>query len=76
LFDCLVFVMFYFSIVHVHDLQVRWVVESENARIKRFKMLATVLPCNQVPYIGDCEDCLCAVQHVHAPSKLTITDEG
>lgn len=33
--------------------KVRWVVESANARIKRWKYLEKVLPTNQIPYIGD-----------------------
>nr|XP_022290376.1 LOW QUALITY PROTEIN: uncharacterized protein LOC111102014 [Crassostrea virginica] len=33
--------------------KVRWVVESANSRIKRWKFLDKVLPTNQVPYVGD-----------------------
>ena len=41
--------------------------ESANARIKRFKMLATVLPCSQVPYIGDFVKIVCAICNKYLP---------
>ncbi|XP_060555609.1 uncharacterized protein LOC132716364, partial [Ruditapes philippinarum] len=48
--------------------KVRWVVESANARIKRFKMLATVLPCSQVPFIGDFVRIVCAICNKYLPA--------
>lgn len=34
-------------------LQIRWVVESANARIKQWKYLSYILPSSQIPFIGD-----------------------
>lgn len=43
--------------------QIRWVVEAANARIKRWKYLAHVLPTNQVPFIGDYVRIVCALSN-------------
>jgi hypothetical protein len=43
--------------------QIRWVVESANARIKNFKWLDRVLPTNQVPFIGDYVRIVCAISY-------------
>jgi len=47
--------------------QVRWVVESANARIKRWKYLNHVLPTNQIPYIGDYIRIVCAISNKYSP---------
>lgn len=33
--------------------KIRWVVESSNARIKRWRYLDRTLPTNQIPFVGD-----------------------
>jgi len=43
------------------------VVEAANARIKRWKYLAHVLPTNQVPYIGDYVRIVCALANMFFP---------
>ena len=48
-------------------LQIRWVVESANARIKRFKYLNYVMPNSQIPYIGDFVRIACAISNKYFP---------
>jgi hypothetical protein len=55
-----------FSIIYslfclVFNFQVRWVVEAANARIKRWKYFANILPTNQVPYISENTKIICAI---------------
>ncbi|CAC5380048.1 unnamed protein product [Mytilus coruscus] len=59
------------------SFQIRWVVESANARIKKFKYLDRVLPTNQVPFIGDYIRIVCAISNKYLPplSKATNEDE-
>ncbi|KAK3109068.1 hypothetical protein FSP39_022182 [Pinctada imbricata] len=47
--------------------KVRWVVESANARSKRWRFLDHVLPTNQVPYIGDYVRIVCAIANKFYP---------
>ncbi|VDI47386.1 Hypothetical predicted protein [Mytilus galloprovincialis] len=47
--------------------KVRWVVESANARIKRWKYLSHVLPNKQVPYIGDYVCIVCGISNKYLP---------
>ncbi|XP_056014968.1 uncharacterized protein LOC125654892 [Ostrea edulis] len=47
--------------------KVRWIVESANARIKRWKYFDKVLPTNQVPYIGDLIRIVCAISNKFLP---------
>ncbi|XP_053405404.1 uncharacterized protein LOC128558951 [Mercenaria mercenaria] len=47
--------------------KVRWVVESANARIKRWKYLDHVLPTTQVPFIGDFVRIVCAISNKYFP---------
>ena len=54
-----------FSILSL--FQMRWVVESENARIKNFKWLDRVLPTDQVPFIGDYVRIACAISNRYCP---------
>ena len=58
--------------------QIRWVVESANARIKRWKYLDWVLPNSQVPFIGDFIKIICAVCNKYLPplSSSTEADEA
>lgn len=42
-------------------------VEAANARIKRWKYLAHVLPTSQVPYIGDFVRIICALSNMYLP---------
>ncbi|CAC5389445.1 unnamed protein product [Mytilus coruscus] len=51
---------------YIKDL-VRWVVESANARIKRWKYLSHVLPNKQVPYIGDYVCIVCGISNKYLP---------
>ena len=57
-------------------LQIRWVVESANARIKRFKYLERVLPTNQIPFIGDYIRIVCALSNRYFPplNRTTASD--
>ena len=55
--------------------QVRWVVESANARIKRWKYLDQVLPTNQVPFIGDFVKIVCAISNKYFPD-LSVTKDS
>lgn len=48
-------------------LQLRWVVESANARIKSWRYLANVLPTNQIPNVGDYVRIVCAVSNKYQP---------
>ncbi|XP_061168242.1 uncharacterized protein LOC133177166 [Saccostrea echinata] len=43
--------------------KVRWVVESSNARIKRWRYLDRTLPTHQIPFIGDYIRIVCAVSN-------------
>lgn len=42
-------------------MQVRWVVEAVNSRIKRWRYLDHILPNTQIPYIGDFVRIVCAI---------------
>lgn len=53
------------------DLQIRWVVEAANSRIKRWKYLAHTLPTNQVPFIGDYVRIVCAISNKYLPPLST-----
>jgi hypothetical protein len=55
-----------FSILSL--FQIRWVVESANARIKNFKWLDRVLPTNQVPFIADYVRIVCAISNRYFPA--------
>ncbi|WAR10322.1 hypothetical protein MAR_035398, partial [Mya arenaria] len=56
---------------------IRLVVESANARLKRWKYLDRVLPNSQVPFIGDYVKIICAVCNKYLPplSPSTADDE-
>ncbi|XP_061190345.1 uncharacterized protein LOC133198237 [Saccostrea echinata] len=56
-------------------IQVRWVVESANARIKRWKYLDKVLPTNQVPHIGDYIRIICAISNKFLPPLSSAHDD-
>lgn len=47
--------------------QIRWVVESANARIKQWRYLGKILPSNQIPHIGDFVRIVCAISNRHVP---------
>ena len=59
--------------------QIRWVVESANARIKRFQLLGNVMPNSQVPFIGDFVRIVCAISNKYLPAlsppEQTARDE-
>lgn len=52
-------------------------VESANARIKKWKYLNNVLPTNQVPFIGDYVRIVCTISNKFAPplARTTTDDE-
>ncbi|XP_062577231.1 uncharacterized protein LOC134239089 [Saccostrea cucullata] len=56
--------------------KVRWVVESSNARIKRWRYLDKTLPTNQIPFIGDYVRIVCALSNRFSPplSKSNNTE--
>ncbi|XP_055997806.1 uncharacterized protein LOC125683246 [Ostrea edulis] len=58
--------------------KVRWVVESSNARIKRWRYLDKTLPTNQIPFIGDYVKIVCALSNRFSPplNKSTEEDEA
>lgn len=55
--------------------QIRWVVEAANARIKRWKYLAHVLPTNQVPFIGDYVRIVCALSNRYCKPLSTGSED-
>lgn len=57
--------------MYITYFQVRWVVESANARIKSWRYLANVLPTNQVPYIKDYICIVCALANKYLPPLAT-----
>ena len=57
------------------SFQIRWVVEAANARIKRWKYLAQVLPTNQVPYIGDYIRIVCAISNRYCKPLSTGNED-
>ena len=63
------FIYFFFF-----NFQVRWVVESANARIKRWKYLDQVLPTNQVPFIGEFVKIVCAISNRFFRDLSVTTD--
>mgnify|MGYP003546473976 FL=1 len=56
--------------------QVRWVIEAANARIKRWKYLDHILPTNQVPYIGDYVNIVCALSNKFFPPLISASQDG
>jgi hypothetical protein len=62
-----------FSILSL--FQIRWVVESANARIQNFKWLDRVLPTNQVPFIGDYVRIVCAISNRYFPALGRTVNE-
>jgi hypothetical protein len=57
------------------SFQIRWVVESANMRIKRFKYLDNVMPNSQIPFIGDCVRFVCFISNKYFP-PLSSTDQS
>ncbi|XP_052696026.1 uncharacterized protein LOC128174533 [Crassostrea angulata] len=55
--------------------KIRWVVEAANARIKRWKYLAHVLPTNQVPFIGDYVRIVCALSNRYCKPLSTGSED-
>lgn len=53
-------------------------VESSNARIKRWRYLDKTLPTNQIPFIGDYVKIVCALSNRFSPplNKSTEEDEA
>ncbi|XP_061192880.1 uncharacterized protein LOC133201100 [Saccostrea echinata] len=47
--------------------KVRWVIESSNARIKRWRYPDRTLPTHQIPFIGDYIRIVCAVSNRFSP---------
>ncbi|XP_062614064.1 uncharacterized protein LOC134275789 [Saccostrea cucullata] len=55
--------------------KVRWVVESANARIKRWRYLDHVSPTNQVPFVGDYIRIICAISNKYFPPLSTAQED-
>ncbi|KAL4231065.1 hypothetical protein ACF0H5_008648 [Mactra antiquata] len=56
--------------------KVRWVVEAANARIKRWRYLAHVLPNTQIPFICDYINIVCGICNKYLPPlNSTSNDE-
>uniref|UniRef100_A0A8W8M2I7 DDE Tnp4 domain-containing protein n=1 Tax=Magallana gigas TaxID=29159 RepID=A0A8W8M2I7_MAGGI len=51
--------------------KIRWVVESANARIKRWKFFARILPSSQVPFISDYIKIVCGISNKYFPPLTT-----
>lgn len=51
--------------------KIRWVVESANARIKRWKFFDRVLPSSQVPFISDFIKIVCGISNKYFPPLST-----
>ena len=66
-------IIYYYQVLLMH-LQVRWVVESANARIKRWKFLGRALPTNQVPFIRDYVRIVCAISNKFFPPLSSTVD--
>lgn len=62
------FMIFLFS-------QIRWVVESANGRIKRFRYLDQVMPNNQIPFIGDFVRIVCAIANKYFPPLTQASED-
>ncbi|MCG7879800.1 MAG: transposase family protein, partial [Candidatus Thiodiazotropha endolucinida] len=54
--------------------KVRWVVESANGRIKKWKALSNTMPNSQIPYIGDYVRIVCSICNAFRPPLVTSTD--
>ena len=54
--------------------KVRWVVESANGRIKKWKVLSNKLPNSQIPYVGDYVRIVCSLCNAFRPPLVTSTD--
>ncbi|CAC5391329.1 unnamed protein product [Mytilus coruscus] len=54
--------------------EIRWIVESSNARIKTWKYLSHTLPTNQIPFIGDFVRIVCALSNKYAPPLSQCRD--
>lgn len=51
--------------------KVRWVVESVNGRIKKWKALSNTMPNTQIPYIGDYVRIVCSICNAFRPALVT-----
>ncbi|XP_062589596.1 uncharacterized protein LOC134251226 isoform X2 [Saccostrea cucullata] len=51
--------------------KIRWVVESANARIKRWKFFDRILPSSQVPFISDYIKIVCGISNKYFPPLST-----
>ena len=60
---------------YMFSFQIRWVVDATNARIKRWKYLAQVLPTNQVPFIGDNIRIVCAISNRYCKPLSTGNED-
>ena len=52
----------------------RWVVESANCRIKKWKVLSNIMPNSQIPYVGDYVKIVCSLCNAFRPPLVTSTD--
>ena len=54
--------------------KVRWVVESDNGRIKKWKALSNTLPNSQIPYVGDYVRIIRSLCNAYRLPFVTSTD--
>ena len=54
--------------------KVRWVVESANGRIKKWKALSNTMPNSQIPYVGDYVRIVCSLCNAFRPPLVTSKD--
>ena len=54
--------------------KVRWVVESANGRIKKWKALSNTMPNSQIPYVGDYGRIVCSFCNAFRSPLVTSTN--
>lgn len=55
--------------------KVRWVVESVNGRVKKWKALSNTMPNSQIPYVGDYVRIVCALCNALRPPLVTSLEK-
>ena len=54
--------------------KVRWVVESVNGRVKKWKALSNKMPNSQIPYVGDYVRIVCSLCNAFRPPLVTSSE--
>src|SRR5277367_3696956 len=55
--------------------KIRWVIESANGRVKKWKALDHVMPNSQIPYIGDYVRIVCALCNAYRPPLVDVSSD-